>query len=205
MRRRLRMTYVGLLAVVVLGLAVPLALALAGRAAQSMYIDRLNDAAQFASQAEPAIRTGRTETLKAELDRYDESFGIGVAVVGRDGAATLASRSGLEGAGRTELDLALAGRQAGLQRSYWPWQTDPMVVALPINRDQADGLRTPRTPRQLKQLDTGQNTNDPWGQAYNLNCSDDEVTVLSNGPDKKKGTKDDIAVPKGATASAGEE
>jgi general secretion pathway protein G len=51
---------------------------------------------------------------------------------------------------------------------------------------------------QDKQLDTGQNTNDPWGQAYNLNCSDDEVTVISNGPDKKKGTKDDIAVPKGA-------
>ncbi len=53
---------------------------------------------------------------------------------------------------------------------------------------------------QDKQLDTGQNTNDPWGQAYNLNCSDDEVTVISNGPDKKKGSKDDISVPKGAAA-----
>ena len=51
---------------------------------------------------------------------------------------------------------------------------------------------------QDKQLDSGQNTNDPWGQAYNLNCSDDEVTVISNGPDKKKGTKDDISVPKTA-------
>jgi general secretion pathway protein G len=53
---------------------------------------------------------------------------------------------------------------------------------------------------QDKQLDTGQNTNDPWGQAYTLNCSDDEVTVTSNGPDKKKGGKDDIAVPKAAAA-----
>ena len=53
---------------------------------------------------------------------------------------------------------------------------------------------------QDKQLDSGQNTNDPWGQAYNLNCSDDEVTVISNGPDKKKCTKDDIAVPKTAAA-----
>jgi len=58
---------------------------------------------------------------------------------------------------------------------------------------------------QDKQLDTGQNTNDPWGQAYNLNCSDDEVTVLSNGPDKKKGTKDDISVPKHASSSGGEQ
>ena len=53
---------------------------------------------------------------------------------------------------------------------------------------------------QDKQLDTGQNTNDPWGQAYTLNCSDDEVTVISNGPDKKKGGKDDIAVPKSPAA-----
>jgi general secretion pathway protein G len=53
---------------------------------------------------------------------------------------------------------------------------------------------------QDKQLDTGQNTNDPWGQGYTLSCTDDEVTVTSNGPDKKKGGKDDIAVPKPATA-----
>ena len=32
-----------------------------------------------------------------------------------------------------------------------------------------------------------------------LVCADDEVTVISSGPDKKKGTKDDITVPKGAT------
>ena len=57
---------------------------------------------------------------------------------------------------------------------------------------------------QDKQLDTGQNTNDPWGQAYNLNCSDDEVTVTSNGPDKKKGTKDDISVPKAAASPSSE-
>jgi general secretion pathway protein G len=53
---------------------------------------------------------------------------------------------------------------------------------------------------QEKHLDPGQSTNDPWGQAYTLNCADDEVTVISAGPDKKKGSKDDIAVPKGATA-----
>jgi general secretion pathway protein G len=54
---------------------------------------------------------------------------------------------------------------------------------------------------QDKQLDTGQNTNDPWGQAFTFNCSDDEVTVISNGPDKKKGSKDDISIPKGAAAA----
>jgi general secretion pathway protein G len=55
---------------------------------------------------------------------------------------------------------------------------------------------------QDKQLDTGQNTNDPWGQAYTLSCTDDQVTVISNGPDKKKGSKDDISVPKAAAGTA---
>lgn len=55
---------------------------------------------------------------------------------------------------------------------------------------------------QEKHLDPGQSTNDPWGQPYTLSCADDDVTVISAGPDKKKGTKDDIAVPKGATAAA---
>ena len=57
---------------------------------------------------------------------------------------------------------------------------------------------------QDKQLDTGQNTNDPWGQAYSLNCSDEEVTITSSGPDKKKGSKDDISVPKAAAAAPAE-
>jgi general secretion pathway protein G len=52
---------------------------------------------------------------------------------------------------------------------------------------------------QDKLLDPGQNTADPWGQAFALTCSDEDVTVISGGPDKKKGTKDDIVIPKGAT------
>ena len=50
---------------------------------------------------------------------------------------------------------------------------------------------------QEKHLDPGQNTNDSWGQSYTLTCNDDEVIITSAGPDKKKGTKDDIRVPKG--------
>jgi general secretion pathway protein G len=53
---------------------------------------------------------------------------------------------------------------------------------------------------QDKLLDPGQNTADPWGQAFTLACTDEDVTVISGGPDKKKGTKDDIIIPKGAAA-----
>src|ERR1700748_709734 len=54
---------------------------------------------------------------------------------------------------------------------------------------------------QEKELDPGQSANDSWNQPYTLTCTDDEVIITSNGPDKKKGTKDDISVPKGAGTS----
>jgi general secretion pathway protein G len=57
---------------------------------------------------------------------------------------------------------------------------------------------------QEKTLDPGANTNDPWGSSYLLTCTEDDVTVTSIGPDRKKGTKDDIRVPKSAVAG-GEE
>jgi general secretion pathway protein G len=55
---------------------------------------------------------------------------------------------------------------------------------------------------QEKQLDPGANTNDPWGEAYILNCTEDDVVISSAGPDKKKGTKDDIRVPKSASGES---
>jgi general secretion pathway protein G len=57
---------------------------------------------------------------------------------------------------------------------------------------------------QEKHLDPGTSTKDPWGQEFMLNCTEDEIFVSSMGPDKKKGTKDDIQVPK-ATAVTGEQ
>ena len=57
---------------------------------------------------------------------------------------------------------------------------------------------------QEKLLDPGQNTSDPWGQSYTLTCTDEDVTVSSNGADKKKGTKDDVVVPKPSGATGGE-
>lgn len=56
-----------------------------------------------------------------------------------------------------------------------------------------------------KQLDSGQNTTDPWGQEYVITCADDEVIVSSGGPDKKRGSKDDVIIPKGAAQTEAEE
>jgi len=51
---------------------------------------------------------------------------------------------------------------------------------------------------QDKQLDAGQESNDPWGQPYEITCGEDDVTVASAGPDKQTGNNDDIVIPKPA-------
>ncbi|HTQ07107.1 MAG TPA: hypothetical protein VMI54_24790, partial [Polyangiaceae bacterium] len=54
---------------------------------------------------------------------------------------------------------------------------------------------------QDKLLDPGQATADPWGQPFGISCTDEDVIVVSNGPDRKRGTKDDIQIPPGATST----
>lgn len=54
---------------------------------------------------------------------------------------------------------------------------------------------------QDKQLDSGQETNDPWGQPYEITCGEDDVTVASAGPDKQAGSNDDIVIPKPSAES----
>lgn len=41
-----------------------------------------------------------------------------------------------------------------------------------------------------------EDTNDPWGRPYFLNCTADDVRVASSGTDLKVGTSDDLAVPR---------
>lgn len=43
-----------------------------------------------------------------------------------------------------------------------------------------------------KSLRADQNTNDPWGHAYEIVCSPDGDGVMSWGPDGKKSSEDDI-------------
>ncbi|GIJ46471.1 two-component sensor histidine kinase [Virgisporangium aliadipatigenens] len=135
MRRRLRLIFVSLLALVLLGLDLPLAAALTGRSAREMFIDRLNDTARFADLAEQFVRTGRDVDLGAQVRQYDEMFGIAVVIVDRTGRPLLASRDGLDlsaGPLAQRLDQALSGRHAALQETFWPWRDEPLVVASPI-------------------------------------------------------------------------
>lgn len=137
MRRRLIVTYVTLLAAVLVGLNVPLAVTIAGTVANRMFADRQGDTARFASLAEPALRTNQLGALGNQLRQHDQMFGIAAAVVTRDGRPVLASRSGIdltEPRLREAVDAALSGQRADLAPRTWPWQGAPMVVAEPVGR-----------------------------------------------------------------------
>lgn len=134
MRRRLVSTYLLLLTLVLLALELPLCATFAERGTKEMVIDRLIDANLLASVADPALRTGETVALSARLWRYHELYGIDAAVADRDGKLRIVagdrSRFGTE-AVRLRLDQALAG-QPGSDRVVWPWQGEPLTVAVPV-------------------------------------------------------------------------
>jgi general secretion pathway protein G len=54
--------------------------------------------------------------------------------------------------------------------------------------------------RAEKELSAASKITDPWDTPYKIVCSDDDIYVLSFGPDKKEGTADDIRIPEAAGA-----
>jgi len=137
MRRRLIVIYVTLLAAVLVGLNVPLAIALANNVGNQMFVDRQGDTARFASLAEPALRTNQTIALADELRQYDEMFGIAAVIVTRDAHPVIASRGGIDvtdGRMREQIDAALSGQRTEPGSTLWPWQDAPLVVAEPVGR-----------------------------------------------------------------------
>lgn len=56
--------------------------------------------------------------------------------------------------------------------------------------------------RAEKELSAASKITDPWDSPYKIVCGDEDIMVLSFGPDKKENTNDDIRIPE--TAAAGE-
>lgn len=135
MRRRLVNTYLLLLTLVLLALELPLMSTVATRGTEAMVIDRLLDASGYASMADSSLRSNQMVSLRDGLDRYYDLYGIAGAVVDRDGKLVAASgdRSAFDAPEvRQRLRQALAGERAGGGRTVWPWQRDPLIVAVPV-------------------------------------------------------------------------
>ncbi|TDC32865.1 HAMP domain-containing sensor histidine kinase [Micromonospora sp. KC213] len=134
MRRRLVISYLLLMVLVLVALETPLAATLASRETDRIRADRLADATRFASLAGPALRGNVPGPVGGELAAYDELYGIRAAVVDRDGRTVVVS-PGWSGGPQTAaaLESALVGQQFSAPEAVWPWVDGPLVVAVPIN------------------------------------------------------------------------
>ncbi|SHF38918.1 sensor histidine kinase [Streptoalloteichus hindustanus] len=138
MRSRLLAIVLTLLALVLVGLGVPLAGSIAGAAQQELFLDRQGDTLRFAAIAQQPLVEGSDEVtagLRAELQRYQQLYGVVAAVVDADRKLLVASGEGFdpnqEGL-RERIDVALAGRPSEPYGLFLPWDERPMVVAEPI-------------------------------------------------------------------------
>ncbi|BFU44949.1 ATP-binding protein [Krasilnikovia sp. MM14-A1004] len=135
MRRRLVITYLLLLSMVLIALEVPLAVSLTNSETDRVVADRLADATRFASLAAPAMRSGELESVTDELRRYHDLYDVGTLLADQDQQVLsvfgepLADTEGAE----TAMRGALAGRQVGTPATLWPWRDREMVVAVPVS------------------------------------------------------------------------
>jgi signal transduction histidine kinase len=123
---------VGLLAV---GLGVPLAVTTSQARQSELFTQQLTDTIFYASLAERPITQDETSGLVAELERYDEVYGVAVMVFNRDGTMIASSRTAapaLDSAGKQRVALALANRRSETYALRWPWDDRPIVIAEPV-------------------------------------------------------------------------
>ncbi|MCB5910539.1 HAMP domain-containing sensor histidine kinase [Streptomyces pinistramenti] len=153
MRTRLLPLLIVLLAGVLLALGIPLGVITAGVEQQKVVVDRIDDAARFASLAQfvtarpDADGTAggidedeRRATLGSELARYHDLYGIRAGVFYRDRSPMAAAPGGWriphEGEGDQAFKEALAGHRSHDPGQVWPWDDDGRIpVASPVVRD----------------------------------------------------------------------
>ncbi|MGD3110269.1 ATP-binding protein [Streptomyces sp. YGL11-2] len=153
MRTRLLPLLIVLMAAVLLALGIPLGVITAGVEQQKVVVDRIDDAARFASLAQfvtarPSAASRaktpeedeRLATLRAELTRYYGLYGIRAGVFYRDHTPMAAAPEDLpvptDGEGAQAFSEALAGRRSHDPHQVWPWDdTGRIPVASPVIRD----------------------------------------------------------------------
>lgn len=134
MRARIVGLLIGLMVCVVLALGVPLGASLSRNVQQAVYVDRLGDAARLASVAQRAISESDLSALEADARRYDDVYGISVALLDRRGRTVLTSGGPLDvdRGGRERIEVALSGRRGEIPASVAPWDDSALVVAEPV-------------------------------------------------------------------------
>lgn len=150
MRSRLLPLLIALMAGVLLALGFPLAASQAAAQQQRVVVDRIDDTTRFAALAQfvtardeqtvaDPVDDERLHTLRTELARYEQLYGIRAGVFYRDRTAMAAApvhwRVPPEGELYDAYESALLGRRAHNPQQVWPWQDRMLAIASPIVRD----------------------------------------------------------------------
>ena len=134
MRRRILLLLLSLMACALVALSAPLARTIAESAHQETYLDRLNDAALFASMANEITGESAIASIRTEFRRYQHVYGIPVALLDRQG--NVVTRAGvlpeMDEELRHRIATALTGRRPEPPPVIPPWQDTELVVAEPI-------------------------------------------------------------------------
>lgn len=135
MRGRLQAIVLSLVGLLVFGLGVPLALTVAAGEQQALFLDRLTDTTRFAALAQRPITDDQPESLRDELRRYEEVYGVAVAVFARNRQPAVSSSEPDDLAVPTVMDAvatALAGRRSEVGSQLLPWADEPLVLSIPV-------------------------------------------------------------------------
>lgn len=135
MRARLATLLAALMMLALLAFGIPLAWTLASSVQRDVYVDRLADASRFASLVRQAAEGGDLTAVTADLERYEEVYGIRGAVLDRRGepVATSTTPPDLGAPAAAEaVTVALNGRREEPPGAVPPWSDAPLVVTEPV-------------------------------------------------------------------------
>lgn len=118
-----------------------MALSMAQREQQRLFLDRLTDTSRYASLAQRPVLESRPSALGDQLASYHNVYQIDTVVFGRDRNVVASS----DPAGPpfqaddpqigAQLDNALGGQHSQPAALLLPWDTEPLVIAEPVLTD----------------------------------------------------------------------
>lgn len=138
MRARLLAIVISLVVLVVIGLGAPLAVSVASREGQELFLDRITDTDRFASKAQQPLSNHDFTILNQDLSRYEQVYQVRAEVLDTNkvARATSVTPIKLDDPGvLAAVQAALAGRSPQSGSTLLPWRTEPLVVAEPVLLD----------------------------------------------------------------------
>jgi signal transduction histidine kinase len=141
MRLRLLGIVLSLVALLVVGLGVPLALSMAQREQQELFLDRLTDTSRYASLAQRPVLESQPSALDNQLVSYHDVYQIDTVVFSRDRTVVASSDPAhppfvaTDPAIAPHLENALGGQHSEPAALLLPWDTEPLIIAEPVLTD----------------------------------------------------------------------